>query len=68
MAWIVIIRLNIVEDYNYNLIIDGYRGDIPDGFLYHNDQEFSTYDRQNDNNDNVSCASVYGNGWWFNKY
>lgn len=54
------------EEYNYNLKIGGYRGSIG-GFIYHNDQEFSTYDRQNDNNDNKPCASSYGNGWWFNK-
>lgn len=57
------------EEYNYNLIIGGYRGTVPDGFLNHNDQEFSTYDRQNDNNnDSLPCATSYGNGWWFNKY
>lgn len=55
------------EEYNYNLIIDGYKGTIPDGFLHHNDQEFSTYDRQNDNNDGISCATAYGSGWWFNE-
>lgn len=55
------------ERFNYNLMIGDYRGSIPDSFLYHNDQEFSTYDRQNDNNESVSCASSYGNGWWYNK-
>lgn len=56
------------EEYNYNLKIGGYRGTIKDGLLHHNDQEFSTYDRQNDHNENVSCAATYGNGWWFDKY
>lgn len=56
------------EEYNYNLIIDGYRGTIPGGLHYNSDQEFSTYDQQNDNNENSNCASSYGNGWWFNKY
>lgn len=55
------------EEYNYNLFIGSYRGTIPNGPIYHNDQEFSTYDRQNDNSD-ISCASSYGYGWWFNKY
>ncbi len=56
------------EEYNYNLMISGYRGSFENGPLSHTDQEFSTYDRQNDNNGDLSCASLYGNGWWFNKY
>lgn len=56
------------EDYNYNLIIGGYRGSFPDRFFYNSDQEFSTYDRQNGSDDNLSCASSYGNGWWFNNF
>ena len=27
---------------------------------------FSTHDADNDGDDNVSCASLRGGGWWFN--
>ncbi|KAJ6633310.1 Fibroleukin [Pseudolycoriella hygida] len=49
------------EEYNYNLVIGGYKGSIPDAFPTNNDHEFSTYDRQNDNDTDES-------EWWFNNY
>ncbi|XP_022107533.1 ficolin-1-like [Acanthaster planci] len=33
----------------------------------HNNQDFSTYDRDNDNDAGNNCAEKYSGGWWFNK-
>lgn len=56
------------EDDNYNLTIEGYRGSIPLNSLYKKDEDYNTYDRQNGNNDNLSCTSTDESGlWWFNK-
>ena len=27
---------------------------------------FSTHDADNDGNDDVSCSSLFGGGWWYN--
>lgn len=56
------------EQNNYKLIIGGYRNGFGmESFRHQDNQKFSTYDRENDNNDDLSCASSYGHGWWFNK-
>lgn len=63
------------ERNKYNLMIDGFRGDNKslDAMAYHNGQDFSTFDRQNDrteidgNRGCCSCATSYASGWWFNK-
>jgi ficolin len=57
------------EALNYNLIVDEYRGSIPDSFLHHNNSSFSTFDRRNDDRSNasISCAQQFGAGWWFKK-
>ena len=61
---------------NYRLLLGDYSGtassdtsqDTSDGFLYHNNQQFPTYDRDNDQSyDN--CALEYRpdiGGFWFN--
>ncbi|XP_022111616.1 fibrinogen C domain-containing protein 1-A-like [Acanthaster planci] len=33
----------------------------------HNNQDFSTYDRDNDNDAGNNCAEKHHGGWWFNK-
>ncbi|XP_004518306.2 angiopoietin-2 [Ceratitis capitata] len=55
------------ESYNYNLLIGGYSGTAPDAMHYHNEMDFSTYDRRNDKSVDAccACASGYGSGWWF---
>lgn len=63
------------ERNKYNLLIDGFRGDNKslNAMAYHNGQDFSTFDRQNDRTgidgtrECCSCAFSYASGWWFNK-
>lgn len=54
------------EKFNYSLVLDEYRGSIADSFLYHNNQPFSTFDRNNEQQ-NSTCAQTMGSGWWFKK-
>lgn len=64
------------EENRYNLFVSGFRdGDASmDALKYHHNQDFSTFDRQNDKSgiDDrqacCSCAKSYASGWWFNKY
>ncbi|XP_049285769.1 angiopoietin-2-like [Anopheles funestus] len=56
------------EKFNYNIMISDYHGNASDGLAYHNDQDFSTYDRANDRSvDSYPCALTFGSGWWFNR-
>lgn len=63
------------ERNKYNLLIDNFRGHNKslNAMIYHNGQDFSTFDRQNDhtgidgNRMCCSCAISYASGWWFNK-
>ncbi|XP_058056113.1 angiopoietin-2 [Anopheles bellator] len=55
------------EKFNYNLMVADYRGNASDSLSYHNDHDFSTFDRSNDKSPaSFSCALTYGSGWWFN--
>ena len=64
------------ESDNYRLILDFYSGnasastsaDLASGLGYHNNNQFSTYDRDNDNWVPGSCSINHGNnaGFWFN--
>jgi len=57
---------------NYQLSISGFIGITPtDPFAYHNGQQFTTRDRDNDRKSNGNCAvDAYGStaagGWWYN--
>lgn len=55
------------ERYNYNLLIGGHSGTALDAMHYHNEMDFSTYDRRNDKSVDAccACATGYGSGWWF---
>lgn len=56
------------ERFNYNLMVSEYHGNASDAMSYHNDQDFSTFDRANDkSNGSFACALTYGSGWWFNR-
>ena len=59
------------EDQGYRLHITGYSGTAGnslggDGSPPHDGKKFSTWDRDNDEN-NGNCALGYKGGWWFNK-
>uniref|UniRef100_A0A1S4GCF9 Fibrinogen C-terminal domain-containing protein n=2 Tax=Anopheles gambiae TaxID=7165 RepID=A0A1S4GCF9_ANOGA len=55
------------EKFNYNLMVADYHGNASDALAYHNDHDFSTYDRANDkSNGGFPCALTFGSGWWFN--
>lgn len=62
------------DTFHINPESDGYKlslgpkvyGDLVEYFGdYHNDLKFSTYDSDNDKDDNVNCAQVNNGGWWF---
>lgn len=63
------------EANKYNLIVDGFRSanKSMDAMAYHNGQDFSAFDRQNDRSGVdgsrtcCSCAASYASGWWFNR-
>ena len=59
---------------NYRLLLGDYTGnasadqafDISGGFLYHNNSQFSTNDRDNDLDASSSCAQAYNQGgFWY---
>lgn len=62
------------EEFNYNLIVGEpkFNDHKLDAMYSHSNQDFSTFDRQNDKtnyggvNGCCSCAVSYGSGWWFN--
>ncbi|GFR85355.1 ficolin-1 [Elysia marginata] len=52
------------EDKNYTLTLGTYRGTAGNSLTYHNGQQFSTYDRDNDK-DSVNCAEFFTGAWWY---
>ena len=50
---------------NYTLRIGSYSGSAGDSLSFHNNLQFSTYDRDNDVWDTVNCADIYHGAWWF---
>ncbi|XP_025102353.1 uncharacterized protein LOC112568970 isoform X1 [Pomacea canaliculata] len=49
---------------NYTLTVSGYSGNAGDSLAYHNNQSFTTYDRDNDKYSG-NCAAVYHGAWWY---
>ncbi|OXA46247.1 Techylectin-5B [Folsomia candida] len=49
----------------YNLTVAGYTGTAGDALDYHNGQQFTTIDNDNDKSVNKSCAAIYKGGWWY---
>ncbi|XP_071957964.1 uncharacterized protein [Antedon mediterranea] len=53
------------EDSNYVLTISGYTGTVGDSLAwYHNGEQFTTKDRNNDRNSG-NCAELYKGAWWY---
>jgi len=53
------------EAYNYTLLVGGFSGNAStDALAYHNGQQFSTFDRDNDLWSSGNCAAKYGGFWW----
>ena len=51
---------------NYRLSVAGYSGTAGDPLWYHNAQQFTTTDRDNDQLLQSNCAFEYGGaGWWY---
>ena len=53
------------EAHGYRLLLTNYTGDAGDSFGLHNDQKFSTKDREQDTDYDRHCARVFKAGWWF---
>uniref|UniRef100_A0A1I8P096 Fibrinogen C-terminal domain-containing protein n=1 Tax=Stomoxys calcitrans TaxID=35570 RepID=A0A1I8P096_STOCA len=54
------------EDEQYAIRkLGAYVGNAGDALRPHLFKKFSTFDRDNDGNDKLHCASMYGGGWWF---
>ena len=51
---------------NYTLAVAGYSGTAGDSLSYHNNRQFSTRDRDNDNY-SESCAQEFTGAWWYNR-
>ncbi|XP_039264199.2 microfibril-associated glycoprotein 4-like [Styela clava] len=52
---------------NYRITITGYSGNAGDSMAYHNNNQFSTMDQENDQDTGKNCAEVYKAGWWHNR-
>ena len=51
---------------NYTLQVGGYSGYVTDRFSgYHNGEQFSTFDRDNDQHSSLNCAAYNGGGFWW---
>ncbi|XP_072027962.1 uncharacterized protein [Amphiura filiformis] len=50
---------------NYILTIGSYSGNATDCLGYHNNMQFSTYDRDNDVYSSTSCAVIWQGAWWY---
>jgi len=55
---------------NYKLQVAWFSGNAgQDAFgLYHNGEQFSTVDRDNDPSSSLNCAAWYGGGFWYPRY
>ncbi|XP_033725980.1 fibrinogen-like protein A isoform X1 [Pecten maximus] len=51
----------------YALSVSGFTGNISDGLSTSNGFKFSTLDRDNDKDDDRSCAEGRGGAWWYRK-
>lgn len=57
-----------LEGSNYKLVISGYdkQSTAGDSLSSHNQEEFSTFDKDNDSNSAHNCAATdFSGGWWY---
>ncbi|GFT76194.1 techylectin-5A, partial [Nephila pilipes] len=55
------------ENNSYTLHIKDYSGDAGDSMTeQHDNQKFSTKDREHDNKEDANCALLFKGGWWYN--
>ncbi|XP_025102342.1 uncharacterized protein LOC112568964 isoform X1 [Pomacea canaliculata] len=50
---------------NYRLTVSGYSGDAGDSMEFHNNQSFTTFDRDNDKRSAGNCAADFHGAWWY---
>ena len=57
------------EAYNYTLQVDGFSGNAGFDALgeWHNGEQFSTIDRDNDRASSGNCAALRGGGFWWRR-
>ena len=48
----------------YRLLVSGYSGTAGDGLFYHLGQQFTTWDNDNDIDNNLNCAKYFRGPWW----
>jgi len=53
------------EKQKYQLLVDGFSGDVGDSLATHNRQMFSTHDADNDASSGSNCATSYRGAWWY---
>lgn len=54
------------ETANYKLHVKYNHGNPGDSLTYHDNMEFSTFDRDNDKHDKKNCAREHHGAWWYN--
>ncbi|XP_058178527.1 fibrinogen-like protein 1 [Anopheles ziemanni] len=53
------------EEEKYKLTVGKYSGTVGDSLDYHNGSKFSTFDQDNDADDDNNCAKDFQGAWWF---
>jgi hypothetical protein len=59
-----IFKVNDESD-KYRLLVGGISGSCGNSLIYHNNNPFSTMDRDNDAWDDVDCAVAFSGAWWY---
>ena len=56
------------EASGYRLTVDGFdqSSTAGDSMTFHSNQQFSTYDRDQDSHASTHCAETFKGGWWYN--